>query len=223
MANTVTFGMYWQMYGRQTIELPDSVDPHDYYTVREHIRETWDDIGLPGGSYVDDSADFDEESLLDVVLDPSVEQIYDDGFEIAAYDRAVKVVIEDIGEGLHGDYNADDPEDIALLRFTVYLKTEEDPEQWDQVDDASYCTQLPADTPRDILKKAVKYLLKEFSNVLNSDRYQSVKKLGESLSWISPEWFSACEHSVNGTCELCPDDNACKGTYAEQHECAYKQ
>ena len=223
MANTVSFGMFWQSYGYQQIELPDTVDPNDPEAVKSHIRENWDHIGLPAGSYVGDSAEFDEESILTVEIDPKVEQIYDDGDEIAAYDLDVKVVIEDIGEGLRGDYDPENPNDIPLLRFTVYLRNEKDQDAWDQVDDASYCTQLPADTPRDILRKAANHLLKEFSNILNSDRDQSVKKLGERLSWISPEWFSVCEHSVNGACELCPDENACKGTPAEQRECAYKQ
>lgn len=32
-----------------------------------------------------------------------------------------------------------------------------------------------------------------------------------------------CPNSVNGACELCPEDNHCKGTQAEQHECAYRK
>lgn len=108
-----------------------------------------------------------------------------------AIDRAVKVEWENLDEGLSGDFDPEDSQDINLLRFTVYLEKDGN---WEQVDDASYCTNMPVDTPKPILKKALLYLLKEYSNVLNSDSCQSVKKLGEELSWISPEWFQEDVH-----------------------------
>lgn len=33
---------------------------------------------------------------------------------------------------------------------------------------------------------------------------------------------SKCPYSINGECELCPDNNECNGTPAEQSECAYR-
>ena len=55
-------------------------------------------------------------------------------FELTA--QGVTVELEDIGEGLSGDYDPKDKDDVPLLRFTV-LKGDE------PVEDASYCTQVP--------------------------------------------------------------------------------
>lgn len=92
-------------------------------------------------------------------------------------------------EGICGDYNADDPEDINLLRFDVSHNTnppEESEQNWEQIEDASYCTQVDVDTPLPDLIKLLWIIFKEYSNVL--DAYlsgSSVKKLGEGLSYIS--------------------------------------
>jgi hypothetical protein len=83
----------------------------------------------------------------------------------------VKVVLEAIGEGRSGEYNEDDPEDIELLRFTVYRKNPDHPtintpwewDAWEQVEDASY---------------------EVYSYV---EAGQSIKKICELLSWIAPE------------------------------------
>lgn len=89
-------------------------------------------------------------------------------------------------EGWCGDYNPEDPEDQNLLRFDVYIKRDG---FWDPVEDASYCTRMPADTCPDILKAALRMLLKEYTEALRSDPECSVKKLGEAMSWMSPDWF----------------------------------
>ena len=95
---------------------------------------------------------------------------------------------EDLGEGLSGDYDPDDPDDVHLLRFTLYDTSKKDfLGRREQVDDCSYCTLMPVDTPDNILMKALDYMLDEFVNVI--DAGYSGKKTGERLSWISPEWF----------------------------------
>ena len=52
----------------------------------------------------------------------------------------IKVELVELGEGLSGDYNPDDPNDIELLRFYVAIHKGDD---WEDIDDASYCTQMP--------------------------------------------------------------------------------
>jgi hypothetical protein len=115
----------------------------------------------------------------------------------------VAVVLEDIGEGRDGDYNADDPTDEAFYRFTVFVQV--DPESgkplradqarsevdatWDAVDGASYCTQLPCSVSHALRIRATAYLLEEFYDVLATFPTTSVKKLGERLSWIKPADF----------------------------------
>lgn len=105
-----------------------------------------------------------------------------DGLPYAVCGR-VRVDWENLDEGLNGDYNPNDPNDVNLLRFTAYLATENG---WEQIDDASYCTNTPSDTDTEVLQRMISKIALEYGNVLNSDPEQSVKKLGEELSWISP-------------------------------------
>ena len=90
----------------------------------------------------------------------------------------------DLGEGLSGDYNPDDPEDIHLLRFDLYNSIDG---VWEMVDDCSYCTLMPVDTSEDILMKALEYMIDEFTEVINAG--YSGKKTGERLSWICPDFL----------------------------------
>lgn len=98
----------------------------------------------------------------------------------------VRVCWDDIGEGICGDYNPDDPDDIPLLRFYVDIFRDG---QWEEVEDASYCTLMPVTTPKPILDRALRYLHAEYKDALSDYPYSSVKKLGERLSWISPDQF----------------------------------
>lgn len=98
----------------------------------------------------------------------------------------VMVEWENIGEGYRGDYNPDDPFDMNLLRFSVYLGENC---CWEPVDDASYCTLMPATADIETLKRAARFLAKEYGEALNDDPFTSVKKMGETLSWIAPDWF----------------------------------
>ena len=113
---------------------------------------------------------------------------------LSIHDDLIRVDWYDAGEGLFGDYNPENPNDIPLLRFDVYvmdpvLNGEMD-DGWREVEDASYCTNMPTTTPKDILVKGLSYLFKEYRDVINHFPVDvSVKKLGESLSWISPDWF----------------------------------
>ena len=87
----------------------------------------------------------------------------------------------DAGEGVCGDYDPDNPDDIHLLRFDIYVKRNG---TWEVVDDASYCTTVSIDTDRDTLISKLYHIYREYENALSSDTEASVKKLGEHLSWI---------------------------------------
>lgn len=90
----------------------------------------------------------------------------------------VRVVFEDIGEGLSGDYNEDDPGDVALLRFTVYRLDQD----WEQVEDASYCTAIPVDTdPAVIANYLARIMVEVYKPVMAG---QSVKRACEDMSWL---------------------------------------
>lgn len=93
----------------------------------------------------------------------------------------VKVEWVNLGEGWNGDYNPDNPEDTNLLRFDVSCLENG---LWCPVEDASYCTQVPASTPEPELRRLLQVLLDEVYSGVHGGH--SVKKLCERLSWIKP-------------------------------------
>jgi len=95
-------------------------------------------------------------------------------------DGDVKVEWSDIGEGLDGFYNPDDPDDVALLRFDV---SRWDHFDWEPVDDASYCTRVPVDTPKERLGELLRSIMDEVGDDVRAGI--SIKKKCEALSWIT--------------------------------------
>jgi hypothetical protein len=90
-----------------------------------------------------------------------------------------KVEWENIGEGWSGDYNSDDPDDENLLRFHVLRLNGKG--EWEDVEDASYCTRIPANIPDDDLHRAAKIIMDATYGKRN------IKKICEHLSWITPD------------------------------------
>ena len=108
-----------------------------------------------------------------------------------------KVEWVDLGEGWNGDYDPSDPDDQALLRFDVLELTKveglfsESPElEWEPIDDASYCTQMPADSSKEVLRRGATMIMNATYGKTN------IKKICEELSWISPGW--CVEPQLNG-------------------------
>lgn len=102
----------------------------------------------------------------------------------------IKAEWVNLGEGRSGDYDPDDPEDVALLRFDISRLTD-NPEDgrnldWEMIEDASYCTNMPVDTPGDILMDALTFIMNEIYDEAAAGN--SIKKLCERLSWIGPDF-----------------------------------
>ena len=95
--------------------------------------------------------------------------------------KNVRVGLERLGEGLNGDYDANDPDDKELLRFYVN-KYNKYHDVWLDVEDSSYCTLLPITTSKEDQKKALKYIMDEVYEGVSGG--YSVKKICEKLSWI---------------------------------------
>lgn len=95
----------------------------------------------------------------------------------------VLVEFEDIGEGWNGEHEENDPADQPLLRFNVYRMEDG---AWAPVDDASYCTRVPVDTPDKTLDKLLLILMDRVYDLVADGL--SVKQLCEELSWIEPSW-----------------------------------
>ena len=92
-----------------------------------------------------------------------------------------RVDLVDIGEGLNGDWQEDDPNDMPLLRFDMYSrKNSRSP--WTEVSDSSYCTLVHADISGKQRKDVLTKLIEE---VEDCSWDESVKKRCERLSHIS--------------------------------------
>lgn len=104
---------------------------------------------------------------------------------LTAEDDVIRVEFITLGEGYYGDYDPDDPDDAELIRFDVYAKGLYREGEWAMVEDASYCTTLEVDTPMEVLEKKITIVFNEYRNVAdNILNGESVRKLGEILSWI---------------------------------------
>jgi len=92
------------------------------------------------------------------------------------------VLIEwvNLGEGFDGDYDPENPDDVNLLRFDVSVANPE-AQQWDPIEDGSYCTHIPAHTHPDTLKR----ILTSFMDYIYDDVVSSgkAKRKCEQLSW----------------------------------------
>jgi hypothetical protein len=94
----------------------------------------------------------------------------------------VRVEWVNLGEGLDGDYDESNPSDVNLLRFDV---SKFDGNEWTEVPDGSYCTQMPANSPHQVLKVGLRMIMDAvYDDVSNTGK---AKKICESLSWIKPE------------------------------------
>lgn len=92
----------------------------------------------------------------------------------------VRVELEHIGEGYNGDYDPDDPNDRQLLRFTVSVRDEDG--EWQQVDDASYCTELTVNLSAEKAQQVLTFIMSEvYDDVVGGN---SIKKRCEMLSWV---------------------------------------
>lgn len=87
-----------------------------------------------------------------------------------------KVGLYDIGEGWNGDYDPNDPNDEALLRFDIYELVNG---EWEPLPDASYCTAIPVSTHPATIRLALEIIMKETAERDN------VKKVAERLSWLT--------------------------------------
>jgi hypothetical protein len=94
----------------------------------------------------------------------------------------------DCSEGIQGDYNFQDADDVPLLRFDVSMKTKKGHED---LQDSSFCTQLCALDDRKLLEKAVACILKEAEQnckLKKDDTFEyHWKRIMEGFSWLCIE------------------------------------
>lgn len=110
----------------------------------------------------------------------------------------VKVEWVNLGEGNSGDFDEGDPEDVNLLRFD-FSRRENENEEWDESPDGSYCTLIPASTPREILEQGLQLLMESAGPEIAE--HGKAKRTLEQLSWITPQMIEEANVVVgrNGT------------------------
>jgi len=120
--------------------------------------------------------------------------------EVVSEDGLVRVDLDWEGEGINGDYDGTDPDDVPLLRYGVSRKFTDDCKddrfyyltgedfygrkigEWVGVEDSSYCTQLPIDAPRERLIDAAQFILDHVEDGVRDLNRQ--KRVYELLSWV---------------------------------------
>ncbi len=178
----------------------------------DHLTALWEERealkeNIVDGQYSDDVTKILEQAIISIrdygediverfemqkheLEDPgdynSLSVVYPPQTEILAIqNRRLKVGWVNLGEGSWGDYNKNDPKDVIYLRFDVYCRNNPS-EEWQVVNNASYCTSMPADTDLKVLQEKTQIIFDKYNlfidDILNEG---SVKKLGEELSWIS--------------------------------------
>lgn len=68
----------------------------------------------------------------------------------ATENGTVRCVLEDVGDGMNGEYDPSDVGDVPLLRLTVFIRSLFD-EDGEYEEAESICTRIPADTPSKVL------------------------------------------------------------------------
>jgi len=105
----------------------------------------------------------------------------DDGENIATLEYTnIRVEFNNIGEGYHGDFNPNDPDDCLLLRFDISKRSDTG---WEPVEDASRCTQLPVGAaPEIIFKRALEAHDAVHDALMAGD---GIRTICDKLSWMS--------------------------------------
>lgn len=109
--------------------------------------------------------------------------------EMQLIEDGVLVLWEYIDEGADGDWDPENPDDTPLLRFSVH---QPDPEElvdpgwpWVQVDDGSWCTNMPVDTDTMLLGRALHYILSQVGDAVRAG--ESIDRVSQELSWLGPD------------------------------------
>ena len=102
-------------------------------------------------------------------------------YELISEDDTTLVAMTDCGEGPDGDYDPDNPNDVALLRFDVRYKDADG--YWEFANDASYCTGVPVDTDPARVQELLQTIMNEVHGKIDAHG-GGIKKICERLSHL---------------------------------------
>lgn len=97
----------------------------------------------------------------------------------------IMVELESIGEGYNGDYDPEDPEDVELMRFSIFRLIDG---KWEEIDNASYCTYIPASITSEQEDVILDYIMSQVYDL--AVQWKSIKRACQRLSWLSDEQLS---------------------------------
>jgi len=89
------------------------------------------------------------------------------------------IELSDEGEGLGGDFG-DIEDDVAMLRFRVSRADASG--DLDELEDSSYCTDMPADTDVSLRQAGLDLIAREVGDALEAGR--SIKRTCAELSYL---------------------------------------
>lgn len=95
-------------------------------------------------------------------------------------DKHVQATFENLGEGHHGDYDPEDPDDESLLRCVVSRRGDEG--AWEEVEDANFCTSLPVCNGTEPQELALQRIHAVYAAHFALYPDKPVKRIGEYLS-----------------------------------------
>ena len=110
----------------------------------------------------------------------------------------VRVEWVDLGEGMSGDYDPSDPNDMPLLRYDAWVRVmgtsmDEirglefyDGDEWGYKANGSFCTQTNANTHGPVLELLAKFIADELAENLDNGGWKSA---AERMSWVHPGWL----------------------------------
>tara|TARA_B100000929_G_scaffold214052_1_gene171014 strand:+ start:8673 stop:10298 length:1626 start_codon:yes stop_codon:yes gene_type:complete len=115
-----------------------------------------------------------------IMVDPTLPD-YDPEEQFRHEGATFAVSVEWLGEGEEGDFQPLEPRDQPLLRFDAQKNIGIVDTVWEDIDNGSYCTQVPAYDPREILEAMPRYLVAR----LEAEGGNYPKRLMEKLSWVT--------------------------------------
>lgn len=120
-----------------------------------------------------------------IMVDPTLPD-HDPEEQFRHEGRNFAVSVEWLGEGEEGDFQPLEPRDQPLLRFDAQKNIGIVDNVWEDLDNGSYCTQVPAYAPREILEAMPRYLVAR----LEAEGGNYPKRLMEQLSWVTQKEIS---------------------------------
>jgi len=106
--------------------------------------------------------------------------------------RKFRVDWLDVGDGRFGDYDPNNPEDVALLSFSLSEKKGED---WKPL--INLLTGLPVATPEAIRKKGTEMILARIGQVAKKHAgTEKILEAAQAMSFIELSWFEEDSDAV---------------------------